>query len=339
MRGALTFVPCRHCSVRFFEHVGGMKSRQTNNVTEAGDAEGERPNTLAPHTAVRRRGRRFVARCSSGLSVFVMLLAGVAGYVTHVLGTRAIWSGEAAPNAWRAAADPDDVFAVDGRTIAYWGDPDARYSSYATRKRRPPVAIVVHYTAAKPVKNLVAYGHMSDANRGGASFGYHFYIGRDGEIVQGAPLSRRTNHIKFKTNKMRRETAQHLWSGNTIAVTLVGGCDPLMRPRWGEWQRCSEEFVTGAQLEAGMAVIEALQAKFELRCEEVYGHGDLQFDRESFEGFRLSRMVRAGCAHAENAVVLPLQAPLPGTESELTATTEAVPVMRSSSKSTDPNDS
>ncbi|MGI9479339.1 MAG: peptidoglycan recognition protein family protein, partial [Hyphomicrobiaceae bacterium] len=161
---------------------------------------------------------------------------------------------------------------------------------------RKPVAVVVHHTSAKPVKNLVTYGHVGDASRGGASFGYHFYVGRDGHIVQGAPLGRRTNHIKFKTNKQRRGTAKHLWSGNTIGVSLVGGCDPLMRPDWRVWRRCSEEFVTKAQLRAGLAVIRALQAKFEMHCAAVFGHGDLQFDRRSFEGVRLSRLARRVCA-------------------------------------------
>lgn len=257
-----------------------------------------------------RRVWRAGAYCSTALSFLVMAVFGLAAYVTHFLETRARWSGEAAPLQWRLAAEPNDIFQIDGRAVVYWGDPAARYSKYATRKRRPPEAIVVHYTAAKPVKNLVTYGHVSDGNRGGASFGYHFYIGRDGQMVQGAPLSRRTNHIKFTTNKQRRDEAKHLWSGNTIAVTLVGGCDPLMRPRWGHWRECSEEFVTGTQLEAGMAIIRALQAKFSLKCHEVYGHGDLQFDRESFEGFRLSRMAREGCGDQEVAAVPPVPVPL-----------------------------
>jgi hypothetical protein len=42
-------------------------------------------------------------------------------------------------------------------------------------------------------------------------------------------------------------------------------------------------------------VIRALQARYGMRCTEVYGHGDLQTDRQSFEGYRLSRLARAAC--------------------------------------------
>ncbi|MFY0615523.1 MAG: N-acetylmuramoyl-L-alanine amidase [Hyphomicrobiaceae bacterium] len=238
---------------------------------------------------------RLIENYSAALSCLLLILCALGITLTVHLEGRATWSGEAAPATWADAAKPNDIFTISGRNVAYWAKPDAVYSKYATRKRRKPIAVVVHHTSAKPVKSLVTYGHVRDANRGGASFGYHFYIGRDGNIVQGAPLSRRTNHIKFKTNKQRRETAKHLWSGNTIGVSLVGGCDPLMRPDWNAWRRCSEEFVTKPQLRAGLAVIRALQVKFGMKCNAVYGHGDLQFDRRSFEGLRLSRLARRVC--------------------------------------------
>jgi N-acetylmuramoyl-L-alanine amidase len=240
--------------------------------------------------------KRHIHSSSTSLSflTIVVFLFGIWSLI-H-LENRATWSGEPPPTEWRKAASDSDMLQIEGLEVAYWGRPDAAYSKYATRKRRKPVAIVVHHTSAKPVKNLVTYGHISDPNRGGGAFGYHFYIGRDGHIVQGAPLSRRTNHIKFKTNKQRRETAKHLWSGNTIGVTLVGGCDPLMRPDWKAWQRCTQEFATPHQLRAGAIVIRALQARFSMKCAEVYGHGDLQYDRESFEGVLLSRLVREACA-------------------------------------------
>ncbi len=209
---------------------------------------------------------------------------------------RATWSGDSAPDSWTADLKQSERLEVQGREVAYWGDPEARYSRYATRKKRSPIAIVVHHTTARPVRALVDYGHVTDPGRGGASFGYHFYIGRKGSIVQGAPLSRRTNHIKYKTNPRRTGVARHLWSGNTIGVSLVGACDALMRPRWSALRNCSDEFVTKAQLKAGLAVIEALQAHFKIKCEEVYGHGDLQTDRLNFEGLTLSRLARDACS-------------------------------------------
>lgn len=251
--------------------------------------------------------KRFLENYSAALSFLTVVVFVSSVFVLIVLDGRATWSGGPAPAAWSEAANPDDIFTIPGREVVYWGDPEAKYSKYATRKRRRPVAVIVHHTSAKPVENLVKYGHISDPNRGGASFGYHFYVGRDGHIVQGAPLSRRTNHIKFSTNKQRRGIAKHLWSGNTIGVSLIGGCDPLMRPDWRAWSRCSGEFVTKKQLRAGLAVVRALQQKFEMKCDQVFGHGDLQFDRRSFEGVRLSRLSRRVCEleRAEEKAVKP----------------------------------
>ncbi|MEL6289739.1 MAG: hypothetical protein AAFQ35_13290, partial [Pseudomonadota bacterium] len=56
------------------------------------------------------------------------------------------------------------------------------------------------------------------------------------------------------------------------------------------------EFVTAAQLGAGLALIKALQARYRLPCHAVFGHGDLQTDRATFEGATLRDRVRAGCS-------------------------------------------
>ena len=46
-----------------------------------------------------------------------------------------------------------------------------------------------------------------------------------------------------------------------------------------------------------------------MKCEEVYGHGDLQFDRQNFEGVRLSRLSRRVCEleAANEAPIVPPQ--------------------------------
>jgi N-acetylmuramoyl-L-alanine amidase len=205
------------------------------------------------------------------------------------------WIEPDPPPAWRALAKPGDILEVPGRTVVYWGDPDATYSRYANRRPHKPIGIVVHHTTPKRPVSLVKYGHRPDPTRGNAAFGYHFYIARDGRILQGAPLSKRTNHVKFMTNPKRRGVAKQIWSGNAIGVSLIGACDPWRAPEPGKWFECARETITKAQLDAGLAVIRALQMRFGLDCEAVWGHGELQVDRKSFEGETLTRLARAQC--------------------------------------------
>lgn len=237
----------------------------------------------------------FLSRLSLSLSVGLLLLVATVPAAWHYLDGRAKLVLVSAPAGWLSAAGPDDRLVVAGHDIVYWANPDARYSIGATRRKQAPRAVVVHYTYVRPVLDVVAYGHRRDFSRGGHVYGYHFYIGRGGGIVQGAPLGKRTNHIKSRARPQRTSTARHLWSANTIGISLVGGCDPLLAPNWRRWAMCSGEYLTDKQLQAGLAVIRALQQRFNIACGEVYGHGDLQTDRASFEGATLTRLARAGC--------------------------------------------
>ncbi len=209
---------------------------------------------------------------------------------------RARLDDAAPPTAWLEQAGPNDVLAIPGYTVQYWADPDARYSVRGSKRKKKPVAIVVHYTGVRPVLDLVSYGHRRDFSRGGHAYGYHFYVGRGGRIAQGAPLSKRTNHIKSSRRRQRRPLARHLWSANTIGISLVGGCDPLLRPNWRRWHMCSGEYITNRQLAAGLAVIRALQDRYEMDCNDVYGHGQLQSDRAPFEGAKLVSLARMDCS-------------------------------------------
>ena len=205
------------------------------------------------------------------------------------------WLDPAPPKSWRLQAQPRDILFIEDREVVYWGRPDATYSRYATRSKMRPAAIVVHFNLPRTTTSLIRYGHSSDPTRGNASYGYHFYIDRDGKILQGAPLSRRTNHVKFRTNPKRRPAARYVWSGNSIGISLVGACDPLKAPLAGHRLQCARETPTKAQLAAGMVLIRALQKRFHMTCKAVFGHGELQFDRQSFEGLTLSKMARTAC--------------------------------------------
>lgn len=194
------------------------------------------------------------------------------------------------PAKWRAAARPGDVLAVPGYTVAYYGNPKAPYGVAATRVKQRPIALVIHHTADAPILKLVQYGHNADHERGGGSYGYHFYIDRDGRIAQGAPLSRRTNHIKPPDSPKRTRVAAKAANWNAIGVALVGACK--VKPKSGITERCEREVVTPAQNEAAAAVVAALLAAYRIPGTSVWGHGELQSDREPFEGKSLAMATR-----------------------------------------------
>lgn len=198
-----------------------------------------------------------------------------------------------APSHFEDRAQPGDILSVEGLKIAYWGDPAAHYGMTATENASEPEGVVIHYTADKPILDLVKYQHNGDPTRGG-SYGYHFYVDKHGRIVQGAPLSVRTNHIKPADHKRRKEAGAHLSSSNAIGVSLVGGCQLPPGPR-AATMRCQGETMTRPQFEAAFTVAVAVMAAYGIDCKEVYGHGDLQRDRMKFEGYKVSRAIRRAC--------------------------------------------
>lgn len=197
------------------------------------------------------------------------------------------------PPRWLSLSRQDDVLVVPGLRVAYWGRPDAPYGGKVTRNAKAPVAIIVHFTDETPATTLVEYGHRADPNRGNAAYGYHIYIDRAGRILQGAPLGVRTNHIKPAHAGERIPGTTHLDGANTIGVSLIGACrSPPLSPIT---YRCNADTPTSAQIESGMAVIAALQQRFAIPCAAVYGHGEMQTDRKSFEGATLTARHRRRC--------------------------------------------
>jgi N-acetylmuramoyl-L-alanine amidase len=198
------------------------------------------------------------------------------------------------PAAWLAAARPDDVLTIPGVPVAYWGNPAAPYGARVTSEATRFRAIVVHFTDETPVISLVKYGHARDNTRGGASFGYHIYIDPQGRVLQGAPLGVRTNHVKPMTATERLTAGRHIDGTNSIGVSLIGAC---RSPRLvAITYQCRLETPTAEQLAAGAEVVAALRKRFSIPCAEIYGHGDLQRDRKSFEGRTLSRLARTACS-------------------------------------------
>jgi len=197
---------------------------------------------------------------------------------------------ETPPPMWRAMAASRDVLRLVSRPIEYWGKPSAQYAEKATRKKTVYRAIVVHFTAPKPAVRLVKYQHNGDRKRGG-SFGYHFYVNRSGDILQGAPLTKRTNHVKRAGHKRRRKGRHgYVSSSNSIGVAMVGGCEPILPGR-----KCLTERITHKQRTSALEVIKELRDRYSIPCTEVFGHGELQTDRLAFEGLTIATLVRSIC--------------------------------------------
>jgi hypothetical protein len=184
------------------------------------------------------------------------------------------WSQDAPATAAPAGNENPDVFSAPGIDIKYVAAPGATYGKTATENAKPFSAIVVHHTGSDSLDSALST-LKGDPNRGGASFGYHFYIDKDGSVVQGVPLSARTNHVKGAFGPLR--TGGDIGNENAVGVSFVGA---------------SSDNLTPAQLDAGKRLSAALMQKYGIDPTKVVGHGEIQKDRQSGEGMPLVRLVR-----------------------------------------------
>lgn len=155
-------------------------------------------------------------------------------------------------------------------------DPNATYGRSATRGAQPYAGIVLHHARGTP-ESLVRYQHQGDPVRGG-HFGYHLYVGRDGQTVQGAPGDRRINHIKGAAAPQRRGAYPNLSNRNALGVSLIG----------------AEEGATPEQEAALQQLVPWLQTEHNIPRGDVYGHGELQTDRMATEGSLAPRFREGG---------------------------------------------
>jgi hypothetical protein len=166
---------------------------------------------------------------------------------------------------------------VPGLDIINKSSATATYGKGATRNAKPFSAIVLHHTGAGTVENLIKYGQTTDRARGG-SFGYHFYIDRDGTVYQGAPMDKRTNHVKDPRNLMRVGGGD-ISNSNAIGISLVathGGKE------------------TPEQVAAATKLVQSLKQSYKIGEGRIVGHGELQKDREHSEGAAVLRAMRGG---------------------------------------------
>ena len=159
-----------------------------------------------------------------------------------------------------------------------------RYFEYgidATANKLVYEGFVLHHTSTSPIENLSDYMQRRDSERKG-TFGYHFLVGKDGRIIQTAPLSKRTNHIKSQEN---RTSQLHLKNNNTLSVSLHGGYE-------GEGADAVHIPASERQLSAAFSLVFELSKIFDLNISNCWGHGELQNDRMPEEALQLAQRCR-----------------------------------------------
>jgi N-acetylmuramoyl-L-alanine amidase len=126
--------------------------------------------------------------------------------------------------------------------------------------------IIMHGDVKEDANQLVAYGRKVDPDRGFAP-GYHFYIARDGTVIQGAPIDRITNHTKGENS-------------DSIGI-IIAGADNGKMP-------------TPAQEQAAEMLVSSLGRALGIPNRNVIGHGELQpHRRDRREGGDVAAIIRS----------------------------------------------
>ena len=164
--------------------------------------------------------------------------------------------------------------------IRYRGSTTCPYGRLATKNQRPFEAVVVHHNPPKRSLDwLIDYQIAGDLNRNG-HFGYHFYVTADAEIIQGAPLNVRTNHIKGLGYKARKKFGAIAQNNNSLGVTCVGA------------EHADGFKPTEVQTEMVISLVSSVCQCFEIPYEHVFGHGEIQTDRHPTEGASIAKYIR-----------------------------------------------
>lgn len=178
-----------------------------------------------------------------------------------------------------------------GLEITYRGDASSPYGRSATASRRAFDSIVLHHNAANLTTDwLIRYQIDGDSTRGG-HFGYHFYIDPTGAIFQGAPMGKRTNHVKSPSRSQRKTFGRIASNNSSIGVTCVKA-GPAYSP-------------TAAQIAAQDQLVAALAGAYGIAFTNVFGHGEIQSDRSAHEGASQAQKIRGWGATAPNLPIGP----------------------------------
>ena len=165
---------------------------------------------------------------------------------------------------------PADLFQAEGLNIRPAFNPGQQFGRTATANAKPFSAIVQHHTAGPDLGSALATAR-GDPARGGAAYGYHFIIDRDGTIHQAAPLSARTNHVM---------PGGDINNSNAIGVSLVGSGD-----------------ATPEQVAAGTQLTQQLQQRYGIPIDRIVGHGEIQKNKQANEGSSILTAFRQNAAN------------------------------------------
>lgn len=169
----------------------------------------------------------------------------------------------------------------DGLSIEYRGSDSCPYGISASQNARAFVAMVIHHTADDHDTDwYVQYQIDGDSGRDPPGhYGYHFYVAPSGKVIQGAPLTKRTNHVS-PSNQVRREFGRIAQNTNAVGICCVGAWNG------GDFNP------TKKQTREVESMIFALADVYSISFSNVFGHGEIQTNRRKEEGTSIAKAVR-----------------------------------------------
>ena len=180
-----------------------------------------------------------------------------------------------------------------GLNIDYRGRDNCPYGEEATKDKEDFIGLVIHHTDNDHDTDwYVNYQFTFDKERDG-HFGYHFYISPKGKVIQGAPLTVRTNHVK-RSDREERKKNEYLefQNKNTIGISCVGAGD----------DKTGTSNPTQLQKQAVYNLAFSLCKYYGISFDKVAGHSELQTDRGDSEGKELAKKIRSWFSPAKPGV-------------------------------------
>ncbi len=180
------------------------------------------------------------------------------------------------------AAVRGDAFNSPGLPVRYEAQPGQRFGESATANAQPFNSIVAHHTGGPTLEGALNTARQGDPFRNDVKFGYHFYIDKDGTVVQGAPMDARTNHVQ-PPSAAQRTARPDISNSNSVGISFVG----------------DSSNPTPEQLSAAQNLSRSLMDRYGIQANNVVGHGQIQANRQTSEGMPLVNAIQGQQAVAQ----------------------------------------